>query len=49
MTDIDAALNEAMSNFAARRPRTKALQERAEAVMPAGNTRTVLFTALREY
>ncbi len=27
-----------------RRPKTKALQERAKAVMPGGNTRTVLFT-----
>jgi len=41
---IDDALNEAVERFVAARPRTQALQERAKAVMPGGNTRTVLFT-----
>jgi glutamate-1-semialdehyde 2,1-aminomutase len=45
MTTVDAALNDAMSAFAAARPRTRALHERAARVMPGGNTRTVLFTA----
>ena len=45
MTSADTALNEAMAAFAAKRPKTKALQERAAEVMPGGNTRTVLFTA----
>lgn len=42
---IDATLKRAMEDFAAKRPKTKALHERAAAVMPGGNTRTVLFTA----
>jgi glutamate-1-semialdehyde 2,1-aminomutase len=41
---IDAALAEAMTGFAAKRPKTKAMHERASGVMPGGNTRTVLFT-----
>ena len=45
MADIDAALNEAKSAFAAKRPKTYAMHERAAHVMPGGNTRTVLFTA----
>lgn len=45
VTDIDTALNEAMARFAASRPKTRELHERATAVMPGGNTRTVLFTA----
>jgi glutamate-1-semialdehyde 2,1-aminomutase len=45
MTAVDLALNDAMANFAAKRPKTKALHDRATAVMPGGNTRTVLFTA----
>lgn len=45
MADIDAALNEAKAGFAAKRPRTHAMHERASHVMPGGNTRTVLFTA----
>ena len=45
MTDIDAAVAEARARYAARRPKTEALQERAARVMPGGNTRTVLFTA----
>jgi glutamate-1-semialdehyde 2,1-aminomutase len=42
--DIDAALNAAKSTFAAKRPKTRAMHERAAQVMPGGNTRTVLFT-----
>jgi glutamate-1-semialdehyde 2,1-aminomutase len=42
---IDAALTEATHSFAAKRPKTRALHERAAHVMPGGNTRTVLFTA----
>ena len=45
MSKIDAALDDAMAKFAAKRPKTKALHERATQVMPGGNTRTVLFTA----
>lgn len=44
MQDIDTALHEAKAAFAARRPKTRAMQARAEEVMPGGNTRTVLFT-----
>ncbi|MFO1033058.1 MAG: aminotransferase class III-fold pyridoxal phosphate-dependent enzyme [Hyphomicrobiales bacterium] len=44
MTDgIDQALAVAIANYAAKRPKTAALQTRAEKVMPGGNTRTVLF------
>lgn len=42
---IDLALHEAASKFAARRPISAAAHRRAQAVMPGGNTRTVLFTA----
>jgi glutamate-1-semialdehyde 2,1-aminomutase len=42
---IDAALDEAKRAFAAVRPRTETMQARAAAVMPGGNTRTVLFSA----
>jgi len=42
---IDAALTEACDRFSAARPRTRALHEEALAVMPGGNTRTVLYTA----
>lgn len=42
---IDTALAEASARFIKARPKTKALQERAEAVMPGGNTRTVLYAA----
>lgn len=45
MQTIDAALTEAKQSFAAKRPKTRALHERAAHVMPGGNTRTVLFTA----
>jgi glutamate-1-semialdehyde 2,1-aminomutase len=41
---LDATLKDAMDAFAAKRPRTRALHERAATVMPGGNTRTVLFT-----
>jgi glutamate-1-semialdehyde 2,1-aminomutase len=42
---LDATLKDASDRFAAKRPRTRAMQERAAHVMPGGNTRTVLFTA----
>jgi glutamate-1-semialdehyde 2,1-aminomutase len=42
---LDTALKDAMDGFAARRPKTRAMHERAAQVMPGGNTRTVLFTA----
>lgn len=45
MADIEAALAEASSAFAAARPKTRVMHERAAHVMPGGNTRTVLFTA----
>ena len=45
MTTIDEDLAEAMANFVAKRPKTAALHERAKAVMPGGNTRTVLYSA----
>ena len=45
MQTADAALTEAKEAFAAKRPKTRALHERATHVMPGGNTRTVLFTA----
>jgi glutamate-1-semialdehyde 2,1-aminomutase len=45
MTGIDAALAEAEAHHAARRPRTAAMHERARAVLPGGNTRTILHTA----
>ena len=41
---IDAALAEAVAIYVAKRPKTAELQRRAEAVMPGGNTRTVLFS-----
>jgi glutamate-1-semialdehyde 2,1-aminomutase len=44
MLTPDTALHEAMDAFAEARPKTKAMQARAEQVMPGGNTRTVLFT-----
>ena len=47
MLTIDQALEEAIANFVAKRPKTQALHERARAVMPGGNTRTVLFSAPR--
>ena len=42
---IDAALSEAKVQFAGKRPKTRALHDRAAKVMPGDNTRTVLFTA----
>lgn len=45
MTSIDASLAAAISLFVERRPKAKAMHERARNVMPGGNTRTVLFTA----
>lgn len=44
MLTPDTALHDAMTAFAAARPKTRALHARAEQVMPGGNTRTVLFT-----
>lgn len=41
---IDTALERAIANYVAKRPKTAALQARAKAVMPGGNTRTVLFS-----
>lgn len=45
MQQVEAALDEAKATFTARRPKTRAMHERAAHVMPGGNTRTVLFTA----
>ncbi len=45
MQTVDAALTDAKHVFAAKRPKTQALHERAGHVMPGGNTRTVLFTS----
>ncbi len=45
MSAIENALNDAMTEFAARRPKTWEMHKRAQQVMPGGNTRTVLFTA----
>jgi len=45
MQNIETVLAEAKAGFAARRPKTRAMHERAAHVMPGGNTRTVLFTA----
>ena len=40
---VSAAVDEARALYAARRPRTSALHERARAVLPGGNTRSVLY------
>jgi len=40
---VSAAVDEARARYAARRPRTAALQERAQAFLPGGNTRSVLY------
>ena len=45
MQTTEAALTDAKQAFAAKRPKTRALHDRATHVMPGGNTRTVLFTA----
>lgn len=42
---LDYALAEAIENYRVARPKTEAMHERAKAVMPGGNTRTILFTA----
>ena len=42
---IDTSLAHAIQNFRHKRPKTEAMHERAKAVMPGGNTRTVLFSA----
>jgi glutamate-1-semialdehyde 2,1-aminomutase len=39
---VDAALDTAREHYAAQRPRSRALAERAAKVLPGGNTRTVL-------
>src|SRR3978361_70276 len=44
-TDIDAVLNEAKEAHAASAPRSRARYVEATAVMPGGNTRTVLHYA----
>jgi glutamate-1-semialdehyde 2,1-aminomutase len=44
-TPLDLALHEAQENFRSKRPKTEALHKRAKAVMPGGNTRTILYTA----
>jgi glutamate-1-semialdehyde 2,1-aminomutase len=41
--DVDRALDQAHARFVARRPQTAALHQRARAVLPGGNTRTVLY------
>jgi glutamate-1-semialdehyde 2,1-aminomutase len=45
MLSIDAALQEAYEFFRSKRPKTAAFHERAKAVMPGGNTRTILYSA----
>ena len=45
MTPLDLALQQAVDNFASKRPKSAALHARASAVMPGGNTRTILYTA----
>jgi glutamate-1-semialdehyde 2,1-aminomutase len=42
-SDLDAALAEARERYTAQRPRSAAIHAKARAVMPGGNTRTVLF------
>jgi glutamate-1-semialdehyde 2,1-aminomutase len=42
---IDLALQQAQENFRRKRPKTEALHARARAVMPGGNTRTILYSA----
>jgi glutamate-1-semialdehyde 2,1-aminomutase len=43
-SSLDDALDQAIAQYVAKRPKTAAMQERANAVMPGGNTRTVLFS-----
>jgi len=40
---VSEAVEEARARYAARRPRTSALQDRAQAFLPGGNTRSVLY------
>src|SRR6059036_1781448 len=40
---ISAAVEEARARYATRRPRTLALHDRAQAFLPGGNTRSVLY------
>ena len=44
MDDIDRALAAAVGEYVAKRPKTAEMHTRARAVMPGGNTRTVLFS-----
>jgi glutamate-1-semialdehyde 2,1-aminomutase len=44
-TPLDLAVSQAQDNFRKKRPKTEALHARAKAVMPGGNTRTILYTA----
>ncbi len=44
-TPLDIALAQAQDHFRQKRPKTEALHARAKAVMPGGNTRTVLYSA----
>jgi glutamate-1-semialdehyde 2,1-aminomutase len=41
---LDHAVSEAVEHYAAKRPRTAAMHDRAKAVMPGGNTRSILFS-----
>jgi glutamate-1-semialdehyde 2,1-aminomutase len=41
---LDVAVAAAVDHYVAKRPRTFALHERARAVLPGGNTRSILFT-----
>jgi glutamate-1-semialdehyde 2,1-aminomutase len=41
---VDEALDQAIAQYVAKRPKTAEMHERASAVMPGGNTRTVLFS-----
>jgi glutamate-1-semialdehyde 2,1-aminomutase len=41
---LDQALDDAVSVYATKRPKTAAFHQRARAVMPGGNTRTILYT-----
>ncbi len=45
LDSIDLALEDAVASYTRAHPKSAALQERAKAVLPGGNTRTVLFTA----
>ena len=40
---LSVALSNAVASFTAANPQSAAMHERAKAVMPGGNTRTVLF------